>query len=209
MSNNSDVKLIFFDLGCVLVDVHYQWFLRQITRLTGRDVENHFEKRHQKSIAAIVSFNRGELDPETFYRMFMRGIEDVSFEQFSDAYVRMFSLKKDVSDIVYSLADHVRLSVISNTDEMHFGYICDSYPVMELFESPTTSFAARALKPENEIYEYALRQVGMQPAQCLFIDDKIENIQGAEAIGMSAIHFTKADALKKRLVEFGFSILTD
>ncbi len=44
-------------------------------------------------------------------------------------------------------------------------------------------------KPDTEIYRRACRQLDIQPAEAAFVDDFAENIRGALALGMQAIHF--------------------
>jgi HAD superfamily hydrolase (TIGR01509 family) len=42
-------------------------------------------------------------------------------------------------------------------------------------------------KPERQIYELTVEKLGVEPSECVFIDDLRENCEGAEAIGMTAI----------------------
>lgn len=46
-------------------------------------------------------------------------------------------------------------------------------------------------KPDRRIYEIAAEQAGVAPERCLFIDDRLENVEGARAVGMTGLHFTK------------------
>ena len=45
------------------------------------------------------------------------------------------------------------------------------------------------MKPKAEIYLLALEQLKVSPSEAVFVDDFIENVIGAQAVGMSAIHF--------------------
>ncbi len=62
-------------------------------------------------------------------------------------------------------------------------------PIDEIFETVVDSAFVGCRKPEAEIYELTLERIGMPAEDCLFIDDIGVNCEGAEAIGMSAIHF--------------------
>jgi len=44
-------------------------------------------------------------------------------------------------------------------------------------------------KPDPRIYQIALRQLDVQPQQAVFVDDFVENVKGAEAVGMQVVHF--------------------
>ncbi len=46
------------------------------------------------------------------------------------------------------------------------------------------------MKPDARIYQLALDRLGVPAASVVFVDDAIENIAGAQAVGMRALHFT-------------------
>jgi putative hydrolase of the HAD superfamily len=62
-------------------------------------------------------------------------------------------------------------------------------PVDEIFEEIVDSAFVGCRKPEARIYELTLERIGMPAEACLFIDDLQPNIEGAEAVGMRAVHF--------------------
>jgi FMN phosphatase YigB (HAD superfamily) len=45
-------------------------------------------------------------------------------------------------------------------------------------------------KPDARIYAIAAQRIGVEPSECVHIDDKWENVVGAWAAGFSAIHYT-------------------
>jgi putative hydrolase of the HAD superfamily len=48
-------------------------------------------------------------------------------------------------------------------------------------------------KPYSDIYKYTLSQLGLQPEECIFIDDLKTNCVGAEQLGMKAIQVVRGD----------------
>ena len=44
-------------------------------------------------------------------------------------------------------------------------------------------------KPDARIYQIAAQRLGVRPEQAVFVDDVVENVQGAQAAGLQAIHF--------------------
>jgi epoxide hydrolase-like predicted phosphatase len=62
-------------------------------------------------------------------------------------------------------------------------------PIDEIFETVVDSAFVGCRKPEARIYELTLERIGMTAKACLFIDDIATNCEGAEALGMNAIHF--------------------
>ncbi|WP_336205078.1 HAD family hydrolase [Nonomuraea sp. LPB2021202275-12-8] len=55
------------------------------------------------------------------------------------------------------------------------------------------------VKPGRQIYDLVARELGAAPARVVFVDDRPENVAGAEAAGMTGVRFTGADALREVL----------
>jgi putative hydrolase of the HAD superfamily len=63
-------------------------------------------------------------------------------------------------------------------------------PVDEIFEVVVDSGFVGCRKPDREIYELTLEQLGgTDPKACLFIDDTNVNCDAARELGMSAVHY--------------------
>ena len=61
------------------------------------------------------------------------------------------------------------------------------------FDQVTLSYEVRSSKPEPAIYEHCLEGLGTSPERTLFLDDRIENVQGAELLGIRAMQFLDRD----------------
>jgi epoxide hydrolase-like predicted phosphatase len=64
--------------------------------------------------------------------------------------------------------------------------IYDRAPV-DLFDETVISGDVGLHKPQREIYELACERLAVTPGDCVFVDDLRENVEGAEAAGMTAI----------------------
>lgn len=62
-------------------------------------------------------------------------------------------------------------------------------PIDEIFELVVDSAFVNCRKPEPEIYEITLDRLGLEPADCIFVDDMQINCEGAAALGLHAVHF--------------------
>jgi 2-haloacid dehalogenase len=58
-------------------------------------------------------------------------------------------------------------------------------------------------KPSAEFYKILLDRYHLDPAATIFIDDSARNIKGAEAVGITGIHFHNAMQLKEELQRLG------
>jgi putative hydrolase of the HAD superfamily len=76
----------------------------------------------------------------------------------------------------------------------------------DAFDAVVISAGIGVMKPDAVAYLAIAEALGVQPAECIFIDDNVLNIEGARLVGMAAIHFTpdinlqaQIDALIKEL----------
>ena len=70
---------------------------------------------------------------------------------------------------------------------------CDEYPRADfpgLFDTVVISGEVGMRKPEPEIFVHAAATLGLEPAECVFIDDVKANIAAAVACGMAGVHHT-------------------
>ena len=78
--------------------------------------------------------------------------------------------------------------------------------LFDRFRDVVVSGDEKLVKPDAAIYRLALERFGLEPHEAVFIDDNRDNVAGAEAVGMAAIHFTDADALRRELVGLGLPV---
>lgn len=95
-------------------------------------------------------------------------------------------------------AEGVRLFVLSNMpgDVVH---VLDRFDWLSLFEGLVYSGREGVVKPDPAIYRLLVDRHGVDPATTAFVDDRLENVEGAAALGFHAVHFTDADALRTAL----------
>ncbi|MEO6610319.1 MAG: HAD family phosphatase [Aestuariivirga sp.] len=73
------------------------------------------------------------------------------------------------------------------------------FPFLNLFRDIVVSGDEKLIKPDAEIFELLLKRNGLAANTCVFIDDSLKNVKGAEAVGMKAIHFTTPEKLRAAL----------
>jgi putative hydrolase of the HAD superfamily len=73
----------------------------------------------------------------------------------------------------------------------------------DVFGAVVNSSRIGVMKPARRIYEVALDAVGAVPGDCLFVDDRVENVLGALDVGMPAIRFTTPGRLAATLRRVG------
>ncbi|MFE9679576.1 HAD-IA family hydrolase [Streptomyces sp. NPDC006259] len=69
----------------------------------------------------------------------------------------------------------------------------------ELADHVVSSARVGITKPDRRILELGAARAGVRPDRCLFVDDTLENVEAATALGMTAVHFRAAADLEKAL----------
>lgn len=72
-------------------------------------------------------------------------------------------------------------------------------PIFDLFSDIVVSGDEKLVKPGAAIYQLALSRFNAAAGQCLFVDDRLENIEASEALGIKGHHFQDAAALEQEL----------
>ena len=62
-------------------------------------------------------------------------------------------------------------------------------------------------KPDRRIFHILLRRYRLDPAATVFIDDSPGNVAAARGLGLHALHYTSAGALRKQLRSLGLTAL--
>ncbi|RZT28066.1 putative hydrolase of the HAD superfamily/hydrolase [Kribbella sp. VKM Ac-2569] len=68
-----------------------------------------------------------------------------------------------------------------------------------MFDDIVISGEVGLRKPEPEIFKLAAERLGLEPAECVFVDDLQLNVDGARAVGMTAILHTEYDDTRRAL----------
>lgn len=74
------------------------------------------------------------------------------------------------------------------------------YPIFQLLDGQVISSEEHIVKPEQAIYECICQRFGLKPWECVFADDKLENITAAKTYGMQGIWFKDAAQYEKELL---------
>ena len=105
-----------------------------------------------------------------------------------------YSLKhinRSVLDTLAKLKDMGKLIGLISNGDVHEVAGWDKSPLNKYFDSVVFSCNAGYVKPEKEIYELSLKELKVNPTECLFIGDGgSDELRGAKEIGMSTVLVT-------------------
>lgn len=92
-----------------------------------------------------------------------------------------------------------RLFGLTNWAAETFPYVYYTYEFFHVFEDIVVSGREGLIKPEPEIFHLCLERNQILAADSIFIDDNADNVRVSRELGMQAIHFRDAEALKAEL----------
>jgi 2-haloacid dehalogenase len=98
-------------------------------------------------------------------------------------------------------ARDVPLYALSNWSAETFPRARARFPFLQWFRGIVISGALRMAKPDREIYRYLLDTYALRAEDVVFIDDAPRNVDVAASLGMHAVRFTDAAALRATLVD--------
>lgn len=91
-------------------------------------------------------------------------------------------------------AGGTRMALLSNAG-FDFGDAFRRSPLGEFFEQVFLSAELDLVKPDPEIYRHVAVTLNIEPAEMIFIDNKLVNVDGAVSVGATGHHFTSTDEL--------------
>ena len=75
----------------------------------------------------------------------------------------------------------------------------EQYDIFELLDGYIVSSEVHKIKPEPEIYQCLFDRFSLNPEECVFADDRVENVVAGRRLGMDGIVFSDAAQFEKEL----------
>ncbi len=195
MNNVTSLRALLLDLGGVLI-IPEKGPRRQywLDRLERKDKE--FAEWLWNSPAANAAM-RGELSGTQFWRAV--GAELGLSAEESDALENDYFAGDRLNEAAVTLAQRakahgLRIGLVSNAYGDLDGLLA-RHGVPDLFEIVVNSSVVRLTKPNSAIYHFACSCLEVSPQQALFIDDRRDNVEGARAAGLQALHYAGEETM--------------
>jgi putative hydrolase of the HAD superfamily len=102
-------------------------------------------------------------------------------------------------DYLRSLRPRYKTGLLSNAwDDLH-GVLQHEWHIADAFDGIIISAEVGVAKPDPRIYRLALERLGVAPAEAVFVDDFLHNVEGAHTVGMHAIQFRSPEQTQTEL----------
>lgn len=192
------INTIIFDFGDVFINLDKKATLDGLKKFGLSDWNEDLNHLN-------LSFEKGQIAREDFLLGIQKHIPNASIEEITTAWNAVlldFPLKR--LEFLQKLSKKYKLFLLSNTDSIHIetfeqengtSFYSDFY---QCFEKVYFSFEMGMRKPDVEIYNFVLSQHNLIAKHTLFVDDKKENTDAAQSLG---IHIWNLQVGKEDVVD--------
>lgn len=125
---------------------------------------------------------------------------DLSVEEIAKRVAGKYCQVDQVWDeLLPELKQKYKLAVLNNGMSITIPYFKQAYPFGKFFEVFINSAEENLEKPNPDIYQLVCKKLGVEPSECVFIDDLPENVEGARKTGMEGIVWEDYVSLRTQL----------
>jgi epoxide hydrolase-like predicted phosphatase len=187
----SEIKNIIFDWGGVITDLHPELTINAFRELGFQHLSESFSGIENQNL--FLRFETGKIDEAGFLQELKQYLNPgVTAAQIAEAWSALLGdLPAERWMLLKNLKHDFRIFLLSNTNSLHISYyfprlekLYGIYGYNHLFEKVYLSYEMGMRKPDRNIYEFVLKDSGLDPAETLFIDDNPGNIATARALGI-------------------------
>jgi FMN phosphatase YigB (HAD superfamily) len=196
---------LLFDLGRVVLDIDFDKAIACWAGHSGCEAARLVERFSSRD-EAYRRHESGEISDAEFFASLRAslGIE-LSDAQFLEGWNAIFAGEMPgIAPLLARAARRLPLYAFSNTNGAHVAHFSHVYAdVLGHFRKIFLSSTIGLRKPDAAAYDHVVRAIGAPASRVVFFDDLAENIDGARARGLTAVHVTSPDDVAQALVALG------
>ena len=192
------IRAVYFDLGGVIVRTGDREPRTKLAERLGMSYEELAKAVFENESSLRASL--GAVSPQEHWADVIQrlGLPSSEADSVRQEFFAGDTLDLDLINFLRSLRPKYRTGLLSNAWSDMREYLV-SQKIDDAFDQLIISAEVGIMKPDARIYQLALEKLGVTPDQAVFVDDSIVNIEGARAVGMYAIQFTRPDQTVEEL----------
>jgi len=191
---------LLFDLGRVVLDIDFSKAVGCWASYAGC-APSDIIARYVRG-AAYQDHETGRISDADYFDSLRASLGiNITDAQFLEGWNAIFAGEMPgIADLLARAANHLPLYAFSNTNQPHVDHFSQVHAdVLRHFREIYLSSTIGLRKPDRDAYDHVVGAIGVPASRILFFDDLAENIAGARACGMMAVHVRSptdvADAL--------------
>ena len=119
-------------------------------------------------------------------------------EKIEKEYLDTIELNDGFLEFIKAARKDYRLAILSNDSSRWSSYLRKKYELNQYFDVISISGDLKMQKPDERIFRYTMEQLGVDAADCLYVDDREGNVMAARNVGMKGLLF---DGDFKKIIE--------
>lgn len=192
----ADIRAVIFDWGGVIAsEALWDWVRKHV-----RDAES----KREAFQAEIDRENVGASAPDTLISFFAKE-SGMAVENVLSSLNLERTIRPEMVLLLQRLKPNYKIGLLSNASGFLNTLIAEN-GLTELFDAVVISAEVRVIKPDPRIYTITLEKLGVSAPESVFVDDRIKNVEGANAVGMRGILFSDTASLEGELTRLGVTI---
>ena len=112
--------------------------------------------------------------------------------------INRYGVFEDVAPWLKRWQSRYRLGMLSDAMPSILSFM-DQWGILGFFDAAVISTQAGATKPDLKMYSAIAQKLDADPADCLFVDDRVDNLEGAVAAGMKAVQMARSEFLPQTI----------
>lgn len=183
------IEALLFDLGGVVIEIDFDRVLRYWEPCSGLDFGQ--MRARLRIDATYRQHERGEIDSPRFFAHLRQVFElEASDREIARGWNAVFAGEiTETLETIRTVRSRLPCFALTNTTPSHQATWSAAFPkIVATFERVFSSPELGSRKPEREAFELVSREIGASPSTILFFDDTLENVEGARAAGLHAVH---------------------
>jgi FMN phosphatase YigB (HAD superfamily) len=200
--NSADALL--FDLGRVVLDIDFSRALACWSGHAGCEPAQLIERFSPDD--AYKRHERGESSDAEFFAALRDSLGiKVTDAQFLEGWNAIFAGEMlGIEALLARAAQRLPLYAFSNTNRAHEAHFSQAFAgVLGHFQKLFLSSTIGLRKPDAAAYDHVVKAIGVPAERIVFFDDSLENIEGARARGLLAVHVTSTRDVAEALEALG------
>lgn len=194
------IDAIIFDFGNVLIDLDYPKVIRKFSEVA---------KKNQEDIDELVvtapilqAFEKGKIEPKEFRIRFNEllgtNMGEAQFESIWNSMLK--SITKERMNKVIKIGERFDTFILSNTNIIH-EIAFEEMIMLETGRDSLRDFVKEVYyshemgmrKPNRDCFQFVIEDIGLYASRMLFLDDRLDNVEAAQEVGMKAIQIFDPD----------------
>ncbi|MEE9335908.1 MAG: HAD family phosphatase [Granulosicoccaceae bacterium] len=194
------IKALLFDLGGVVLEVNFHHVFKSWAAMSVLD--EHEIKARFKMDQHYQQHEKGQIEAPVFFEHLRHSLQiTASDDEMAKAWNDIFGNEMTASlDAIDTVRNKFPTYGFSNTNRTHQIYWEHHYPrIPKTFDKLFVSSEIGLRKPDPDAFNFILKEIAIKPEELLFFEDSLENIEGAERLGIQTVLVSNADSVVKAL----------